>query len=106
GSGSRDVWPPHPVPSRDHRRPPRRRDQRRARPPPLGPAVTRRTPASAWATAPTREELLTALQGCLNAIDGLTMEMDVFPPVEADRARDLLRRAEAAKRAAQAAEAA
>jgi len=65
-----------------------------------------RTPASAWATAPTREELLTALQGCLNAIDGLTMEMDVFPPVEADRARDLLRRAEAAKRAAQAAEAA
>jgi len=60
----------------------------------------------AWATAPTREELLAALRGCLNAIDSLTMEMDVFPPVEADRARDLLRRAEAAKRAAQAAEAA
>jgi len=52
------------------------------------------------------EELLAALRGCLNAIDSLTMEMDAFPPVEADRARDLLRRAEAAKRAAQAAEAA
>ena len=52
------------------------------------------------------EELLAALRGCLNAIDALTVELGVFPPVEADRARDLLRRAEAAKRAAQAAEAA
>jgi len=65
-----------------------------------------RTPASAWATAPTREELLAALQGCLNAIDDLTMEMDVFPPVEADRARDLLRRETAARAAAAKAEAA
>lgn len=57
----------------------------------------RRTPASAWATAPNRDELVRALRDITREAEALAAEADQFPPRAVTAAKELLAREEHAR---------
>lgn len=57
----------------------------------------RRTPASAWATAPTRNELVRALRDVTREAEALAAEADQFQPRAVTAAQELLAREDHAR---------
>lgn len=62
-----------------------------------------RTPASTWATAPTRNELVRALRDVTREAEALAADADQFQPRAVTAAKELLAREEHARARAEAA---